>query len=396
MGTTDTAIRTAKAKDKGYKIQDEKSMYIYVSEAGGKTFRLDYRYANKRKTYVIGSYPEISLKEAREKRDEARKLISEGIDPNELKKAKKYNIYCEASNRFKDVATEWHAVNKPKWIESHAQRKWRALEKNIFPYIGDRPVKNITAQELLSVLRLIEERGSIDVAHRTKNIVGEVYSFAIATGRAERNISHDLKGALTARVSKNMATITETDEIGGLMRAIDSYTGDIVTKCALRLTPYVMLRPGELRQAEWSEIDLHAGLWKIPAEKMKMRRPHIIPLSKQAVSILKEIQPLTGQWKYVFPNARSKERPMSNVTILSALRRMGYTKEEMTAHGFRAMASTLLHEKGYESAIIEMQLAHVERNKVKGAYNHAEYLDKRTVMMQEWADYLDGLKLNKP
>lgn len=391
MATTDTVIRSAKYTDKSYKIADEKGMYILINSSG-KYFRLDYRFAGKRQTLALGVYPEMTLKQAREKRDEAKKQINNGVNPADYKKMAKYNLCSEVKDTFLTVSEEWFIKNKPKWEESHAKRKWRALEKDIFPYIGNRPVKQITASELLSVVRKIEERGKIDTAHRTKNICGEVLAYAVATLKAERNVCKDLDGALTARTVKNMAAITDTKEIGGLLRAIDGYAGEFITKCALQLSSYVFLRPGELRQAEWTEIDLENKIWKIEAEKMKMKRPHLIPLSKQVISIFRELQPLTGQWKYVFPSMRGKERPMSNVTILAALRRMGYTKDEMTAHGFRGLASTLLHENGFESDIIEVQLAHVERNKVKGAYNHAIYLDKRTEMMQWWADYLDKIK----
>ncbi|WP_303850293.1 tyrosine-type recombinase/integrase [Seleniivibrio woodruffii] len=391
MATTNTAICNAKYTDKPYKITDEKGMYILVN-ASGKYFRFDYRYAGKRQTLAIGVYPEVSLKEAREKRDEARKQVKNGIDPNELKKAKKHNLICEAGDCFEAMALEWHTKNKPRWKESTAKRNWRTLEKDIIPYIGNRPIKQITAQELLAVLRKIEERDKVDSAHRAKILCNGVYSYAVASIRADRNIVKDLDGALTARSTKNMAALTDTKEIGGLLRAIDGFRGEFNTKCALRLSAYVFLRPGELRQAEWSEIDFDKKIWKIPADKMKMSRPHIVPLSRQAMEILKEIYPLTGKWQYVFPSVRGKDRPMSNNTVLSALRRMGYTKDEMTAHGFRRIASTLLYENGWESAVVEMQLAHAERNKVKAAYNHAEYLERRTEMMQWLADYLDGLK----
>ncbi|MDR2884320.1 MAG: tyrosine-type recombinase/integrase [Deferribacteraceae bacterium] len=392
MSLTDTAIRNAKAQEKDYKLFDEKGMYLLVLKSGNKYFRLDYRFAGKRKTLALGVYPEISLKEAREKRDEAKKLISEGKDPSEIKKAKKYNIYSDTNNSLETIAQEWFDTNKLKWIESHAKSKWRRLEKHILPYLGSRPIKNITTQELLSVVRMMESRGNMEMAHRTKNIVGEIFAFAIATDRADRNIALDLKGALTPVISKNMATITNPAEVGALLRAIDSYVGDFVTKCALKLTPYVMLRPGELRNAEWSEIDFEKKLWKIHAKKMKMRRDHIVPLSPQVIAIFEEIRPVTGQWRYIFPSVRTKDRPMSNVTVLAALRRMGYTKDEMTAHGFRAMASTLLHENGFDTAHIEVQLAHAERNKVKAAYNHAEYLPQRTEMMTWWANFLDKLR----
>jgi integrase len=398
MKLTDTAIRQAKPKVINgeatiNRISDEKGMYLFVDKKGHKYFRLDYRYAGTRKCLSLGVYPEITLKEAREKCDDARKLLREGIDPSEVKKAKKYNIYSDSNNSFEAIALEWFTINKPKWEENTAKTKWRRLEKHIFPYLGNRPIKNITTQELLSVIRIMEGKDTKILARKVKNIVENVFAFAIATARAEYNIALQLKGALAPVISKHMATITDTKEIGALLRAIDDYnTGYDVTKYALRLTPYVMLRPGELRQAEWSEIDFDKKQWKIPAEKIKMRRDHIIPLSKQAIEILEGIKSITGRGKFVFPSVRSKDRPMSNVTVLAALRRMGYTKDEITTHGFRAMASTLLHENNFDSAVIEMQLAHQERNSVKAAYNHANYLSQRTSMMQWWADYLDSLK----
>jgi integrase len=400
MGLTDTAIKQAKPKIINgevtiNRLTDEKGMYLFVDKKGHKYFRLDYRYAGTRKCLSLGVYPEISLKDARDKRDEARKLLQEGIDPSEVKKAKKYNIYSESSNTFEAIALEWFATNKPKWVEEYAKQKWRRIEKNILPYLGSRPIKNITTQELLSVIRIMEKIGAIELAHKAKNSVGEVFAFAIATDRADRNIALDLKGAITPVVRKHMATITDQKEVGALLLAMESYTGDIVTKCALRLAPLLFCRQGELRQAEWSEIDFDKKLWKIPAKKMKMKRDHIVPLSRQAIEILKEIEPLTGIWRYVFPSVRTKDRPMSNATVLAALRRMGYTKDEIVPHGFRAMASTLLHENGFETAHIEVQLAHSEKNTVKAAHNHAEYLPQRIALMQWWADYLDELKNQK-
>jgi integrase len=367
-------------------------MYLLVVSTGQKYFRLDYRFAEKRKTLALGVYPETTLKEARDKREEARKLIQNGIDPSEAKKAKKQNIIDEMANSFKNVAWEWFEKRKGTWSESHAARKWQFLEKDIFPLLGDKPIKSITPRELLTILEKIQKRGAIETAHRVKSICGEVFRYGIQTDRCDRDCSQDLKGALIPSTATHMAAITDTKEIGGLLRAIESYNGDIVTQMALKLSPYVMLRPGELRQAEWSEIDLEKRQWKIPAGKMKMKRVHIIPLSTQVVEMLQEIQPITGKWRYVFPSIRTKERPISNNTVNGALRRMGYTKEEMTAHGFRAMASTLLHENGFDSAIIEVQLAHAERNKVKAAYNHAQYLPQRVEMMQWWSDFLDKLR----
>jgi integrase len=391
MALTDTAIKTAKPKATAYKLADEKGLYVLVKKAG-KYFRLDYRFAGKRKTLALGVYPEVSLKEAREKRDEARKLISNNLDPVTVKKAKKLELVADGSNTFKAVAVEWCEKMKSKWSADHAGRKWHYIEKDVFPTFAATPIKDITARELLPLLEKIQGRGAIDVAHRVKGICGEIFRYGVYTGRCDRDPTQDIKGVLTPQRNKHMATITDPKGVGGLLRAIDDYQGDFVTKGALKLTPYVMLRPGELRHAEWSEIDLGKKQWKISAEKMKMGRPHIVPLSNQAVEIFKTMQPITGQGKYVFPSVRSKDRPMSENTITAALRRMGFTKEEITAHGFRGMASTLLHENGFKSEVIEAQLAHAERNKVKAAYNHAEYLAERAEMMQKWADYLDSLK----
>lgn len=353
---------------------------------------MDYRFLGKRKTLALGVYPEVSLKEARDKRDEARKLIADGKDPLEEKKAKKLQLIAETANTFQNIAVEWHQKLKTKWSTDHADRKWHYLEKDVFPILGNTPIKNISARELLTLFEKIQARGAIEVAHRIKGICGEVFRYAIHTDRCDRDPTQDLKNVLISKRNKNMATLTDTKEIGGLLRAIDDYAGDFVTQCALKLTPYVMLRPGELRSAEWSEIDFAKKQLRIPAEKMKMRKIHIVPLAEQAIAILKQIQPVTGQGKYVFPSVRSKDRSMSENTITAALRRMGYTKDEMTAHGFRGMASTLLHENGFKSEVIEAQLAHAERNKVKAAYNHAEYMIERTRMMNWWAGYLDSLK----
>lgn len=392
MSLTDAKIKSTQPRESGIRrLADEKGLYVFINRTG-KYFRFDYRFAGTRKTLSFGVYPEISLKEAREKRDEARKLISNGIDPSEAKKAKKLELIKEADNAFQIVAAEWYNKMKSKWSESHAKNKWHLLEKNVFPIFGKSPINSITAKELLNLLNAMQSRGAIENAHRVKGICGEVFRYGILTDRCDQDPSQSLKGALIPKRRKHMAAITDPNEVGGLLRAIDTYNGDFVTLCALKLTPYVMLRPGELRRAEWSEIDFAKKQWRIPAEKMKMRRIHIVPLAEQAIAILKQIHPVTGHGKYVFPSVRTKDRPMSENTVLAALRRMGFTKDEMTAHGFRAMASTLLHENGFKSEIIEVQLAHAERNKVKAAYNHAEYLKERTEMMTWWANYLDELK----
>jgi integrase len=392
MSLKDTAIRNAKPKEKQYKLYDEKGLYLLVKKAG-KYFRFDYRYAGKRKTLALGVYPGVKLAEARERRDNARKLLQNDIDPAQHRKETKAMRKDQAVNSFEAIAREWFTKNKHIWSESHSRTIIRRLELNIFPWLGTRPVAFISAPELLAVLRRIEDRGALETAHRVKQICGQVFRYAIATGRAKRDPSADLRGALSPVKHGRMATITDPKKIGELLRAIDGYEGTPVAKCALKLAPLVFVRPGELRHAEWVEIDLDKAEWRIPAEKMKMKNPHIVPLSTQAVEILNEIQPITGMGRYVFPSVRTYSRPMSNNTVLAALRRMGYTKEEMSGHGFRAMASTVLHEQGWPSDIIERQLAHAERNSIKAAYNHAQHLPERRKMMQAWADYLDTLRI---
>ncbi len=391
MPLADTAIRSAKPRERQYKMADEKGLYVLVTKTG-KYFRFDYRFLGKRKTLAIGVYPDVTLKSAREKRDEARRQLAEGIDPSQYKKETRAMLMDQATSSFEAVALEWFTKNKHTWTHGHSRTIIRRLELNVFPWLGKRPVASITPRELLTVLRRMEDRGALETAHRVKTICGQVFRYAIATGRAERDPSADLKGALPPTNPKRMATITDPKKIGELLSAMDGYAGSMITRCALQLAPLVFVRPGELRKAEWVEIDLEKSEWKIPAEKMKTRKSHIIPLSSQAVIILKELEPLTGGGRYVFPSLRTSKRPMSNNTVLAALRRMGYPKDEMSGHGFRAMASTVLHEQGWQSDLIERQLAHAERNSVKAAYNYAEFLPERKRMMQAWADYLDGLK----
>jgi integrase len=392
MPLTDTAIRNCKSKEKPYKLSDEKGLYLLVNKSG-KYFRFDFRFNGKRKTLALGVYPDVTLKTAREKRNDARKLLNNNIDPGQHRKTVKAMGVEQAANSFEAVALEWFTKNKHIWTNGHSRTIIRRLELNIFPWLGGQPVASITAPELLSAIRRIESRGALETAHRVKQVCGQVFRYAIATGRAERDPSADLRGALSPTKSKHMAAITSPEKIGGLLRAIDEYEGHLVTRCALRLAPLVFVRPGELRHAEWREINLAQAEWKIPAEKMKMRLPHIVPLSRQAVAVLQEIEPLTGQGRYVFPSLRTAARPMSNNTVLAALRRMGYAKEEMSGHGFRAMASTVLHEQGKPTEVIERQLAHAERNSIKAAYNHAQHLPERREMMQGWADYLEQLKI---
>ncbi|AXK39970.1 tyrosine-type recombinase/integrase [Crenobacter cavernae] len=393
MPLTDTTCKNAKPKPDGKpaKFADEKGMYLLVSQTG-KYWRMDYRFADKRKTLALGVYPEVSLKDAREKRDEARRLLAKGIDPGEHRKQAKTSKRLQAANSFEAIAREWFAKYLPTWTSGHADKILRRLERDIFPWLGARPMGEITAPELLTALQRVEKRGAIETAHRAMQNCGQVFRYAVATGRAERNPAADLRGALAPVVKASFPTITDPARIAELLRAIDGYAGSFVTQCALRLAPLVFVRPGELRQAEWQEIDLEHALWVIPAERMKMREKHVVPLSSQAVTVLQELHALTGLGRYVFPGARTNGRPMSENTVNAALRRLGYDKDDMTGHGFRHMASTLLNEQGWNRDAIERQLAHAERNSIRATYNYAEYLPERSKMMQAWADYLDGLK----
>lgn len=391
MPLTDTAIRNAKPSDKAQRIFDGKGLYLEIAPSGGKWWRLKYRFAGKEKRISLGVYPEVTLKDARDRRDTARRQLANGIDPSVHKQATKTLQGINSENSFEIVAREWFSKYKPIWAESHSEKIIRRLEKEIFPWIGKRPISEITAPELLATVRRIESRGVLETAHRALQNCGQVFRYAVATGRAERNPATDLRGALPPTKVKHHASITEPKEIGALLRAIEGYQGSIVTKAALQLAPLCFVRPGELRHAEWAEFDLDNAEWRIPAARMKMREQHIVPLSNQAISILKELGPLTGGGKYVFPGARTNGRPMSENTVNAALRRLGYSGTEMTGHGFRSMATTLLNEQGWNRDAIERQLAHAERNSIRAAYNYAEYLPERRKMMQAWADYLIGL-----
>jgi len=391
MALTHIAIKTAKPREKAYKLTDEKGLFVFITPNGGKYWRFKYRFGGKEKKLAFGVYPEVSLAEAREKRDKARKMIADNIDPGVVKQASKRATTLATENSFQAVALEWYGKFSTKWVASHGDRTLRRLEKDVFPWIGKRPIAEIKAPELLTVLRRVENRGAIETAHRIQQICGQVFRYGIATGKNERDISVDLRGAITPTKKRHHATIVDPKEITKLLRAIHGYEGYFVTKCALQLAPLFFVRPGELRKAEWSEFDFDKAEWRIPAEKMKMRVTHIVPLAAQAISILTELKTLTGHGEYVFPSIRTFSRPMSDNTVLGALRRLGYSKDEMTGHGFRSMASTLLNEQGWNRDAIERQLAHAERNNIRAAYNYAEYLPERRKMMQHWADYLDSL-----
>ena len=393
MPLTDSAIRTAKPKDKAYKLFDGGGMYLEISPSGGKWWRLKYRIDGKEQRISLGVYPDVTLKSARERREEVRKLLANGINPSVHRKAAKANHLAEQANTFEAVAREWHSKQKTHWTERHAGRVMDRLVKDLFPFLGHHPIRAISAAKLLTALQQKERNGAVYSAKRLRQISDQVFRYAIATGKAERNPAPDLRGALLAPAKTHLAAMTDPKQVGGLMRSIDSYKGNIVTKCALRLAPLVFVRPGELRQAEWSEIDFEVAEWNIPAAKMKMREAHLVPLSKQAVAILQELHPYTGRGRYVFPSMRTSTRPMSDNAVLSALRRMGFGKEEMSGHGFRAMARTILDEVlQVRPDYIEHQLAHAVRDPNGRAYNRTSHLEERRKMMQLWADYLDGLK----
>ncbi|HHA2390841.1 TPA: tyrosine-type recombinase/integrase [Stenotrophomonas maltophilia] len=390
---TDTAIRKAKPGPKPTKLRDGGGLYVQLNPDGSRWWRWDYRrpVTGKRNTLSLGTYPEVSLADARGRQAEARRLLASGIDPGERRKAAKVAGVEKAANSFEVVTREW--LGKQKWVESYRCKVVAWMDNDVFPWIGGRPVAELAAPDFLRVARRIEERGAIESAHRIMQNCGQVMRYAVATGRTDRNPVADLRGALAPPMERHHAAITDPRELGGLLRAIDGYAGDASTRAALRLAPLVFVRPGELRHAEWSEIDFDAGEWNIPAHKMKMREPHLVPLSSQAVAILRDLQPLTGHRQYVFPGGRSPKRPLSDNALTAALRRMGFDKETMTAHGFRATARTLLDEVlGWRPDLIEHQLAHAVRDPNGRAYNRTSHLPERRKMMQAWADYLDALR----
>ena len=390
MPLTDSAIRAAKPKQKPYKLADGLGLHLFITTHGARSWRLKYRLKGKEKTLTLGLYPDVSLRRAREKRDDARQLIADGIDPNEQRKAERAaNVYT-----FRLIAEEWIAQQaKVLAVETISILTGR-LVTTLFPAFGTKPIADIKAADLLAVLRRLEERGLSETAHRVRSLYRRVEKFAIATGRLERGIAADLAGALAPVVTEHFPSITAPKRIGELLRAIAGYQGQPSAEYALKLAPLLFVRPGELRAAEWSEFDLNAEqpVWRIPAERMKMRRPHVVPLATQAVALLRALNTHTGDGRLLFPGLRSGSRPISENTLNAGLRRLGFGQEEMTAHGFRSMASTRLNELGYHPALIELQLAHAERNATRAAYNKAQRLEERRKMMQAWADYLDGLR----
>jgi len=383
---TETATRKARPKEKQYKLFDERGLFLLVTPQGAKYWRLKYRIEGREKGLSLGVYPDVPLKDAREKRDEFRKLIAAGVDPSEQRQASKQ----ARANTLEAIALEWLSNQKAKFAPA-THSKAEGQLKSIFPYLGFLPINEVTAPRLLDVLRRIENQGKHETAHRVRQRLSQVFRYAIATGRCERDPTQDLRGALKPVVTTSRAAITDPRKVAELLRAIDSYSGFPATCYAMKLLPLTFVRPGELRLARWPELDLDNAVWRIPAERMKMNREHIVPLSRQAVDLFRDLLPLTGHRAYVFESARPG-RPLSDNTVNYALRGLGYAGDVMTAHGFRAMASTLLHEQGWPPEVIELQLAHAQRNQVAAAYNRSARLDERKKMMQHWADYLDSLR----
>jgi integrase len=391
MGLSALEIERAKAREKLYRIFDGEGLYLEVTPLGRKRWRVKYHLHGRERRLALGKYPAVSLAQARERVKTVHQQLAAGTDPALARAAAANLAVLDASQTIEGVAREWYAKFSPTWAQSHGSKILRRLETYIFPWLGKTPIRGAQPLELLACLRRIEQQGTQETAKRTLQAFGRVMRYAVATGRAERDFTRDLIGALAPVQRKHRACLLDPKAIGALLCAIDGYEGSLVTRCALKLAPLVFVRPGELRQAEWRELDLEKAEWRIPAERMKMRTPHLVPLARQAVVLLEDIRPLTGRGLYVFPGELTFERPMSNNTMNAALRRLGYPSHVITPHGFRAMASTLLNEQGWNRDAIERQLAHIEQNDVRAAYNYADYLVERRKMMQAWADYLGSL-----
>jgi integrase len=403
MAITDTFVRQVKHKGSpaGEKYTDGGAMYLLVKEAG-KYWRMNYRYGGKRKTLALGTYPEVSLAKARQKREKARELLADDIDPATAKREQKLAQSYAAANTFEALAREFHGIQRSAWSPQYAARWLERMEKDAFPYVGKLPVSGMTPAMVLDVLRRVERRGANETAHTLRQTIGQVFRYGIQTDRCRTNPVSDLRGALKPLVVKHMAAVLEPAKAGELLRAIYGYTGQTMTRAALQLSALLFQRPGNIRQMEWAWVDLEGGMLTIPSDAMKRRvhqklngRPHFVPLAPQAVAILRELHPLTGHGRYVFPSLRTGERPMSDNTVNAALRRMGFTSDEMTAHGFRAMARTLMIERmpGVHADVIEAQLAHGKSGPLGAAYDRAEYMDQRRKMMTEWAGYLERLRM---
>ena len=391
MMLSNVQIKNAKPGERAVKLFDGGGLYLEIAPSGGKLWRLKYRFDGKEKRLSLGRYPEVTLADARKRREAARELLANGVDPSEERKAKKAERAARLENAFEPVAREWFEKNAPNWAPTHADKIIKRLENDVFPWLGKRPIADITAPEFLKVLRRIEERGALDTAHRAHQNCGQVMRYAIATGRATRDPTADLRGSLPAAKHQHFAALTEPVQVGGLLRAIEAFEGTFVVQCALRLAPLVFVRPGELRKARWADIDLDRAEWRYVVSKTKT--DHLVPLSTQAVAILRDLQAKTGHREHVFPG-RNPRKPMSDMAVNAALRRLGYdTRTEITGHGFRAMARTILHQElNFAPELIEHQLAHRVPDSLGAAYNRTKFIEQRREMMQSWSDYLERLK----
>lgn len=397
---TDKAVQALKPRDAVYRVADSAGLCIEVQPDGSRYWRFRYRFAQKGRLLSLGVYPRVSLKDARKRRDAAREIVADGRDPSAERQMEKVRAKLSAGNTFEAIAREWLMIKSNEWVPSQQEKERRRLEKHAFPWIGKKPIVDIGTAEIRPLLDRLVKRDTVDMAHRLRQQLSAVFRFAVATGRTNRDPAADLSGTLPAHTQRNYSTITNPVEVGELLRAINGFHGGLPTACALRLAPLLFTRPGELRAAEWTEVNLETAEWRIPAVRQKLRRklkesastpPQIVPLCTQAVAILRELQPLTGEGRYLFPGVRDGRRPMSDATINAALRRLGYDKTTMTAHGFRHMASTRLHALGWNPDVIERQLGHKAQG-IRSVYNKAEHMAERRKMMQAWADYLDGLR----
>jgi integrase len=386
MKLTDVTIRNAKPRETPFKIYDGRGLFLLIKPNGSKLWRLRYRYHRREKLLALGSYPDTTLARARDDADDARRQVREGIDPTAARRAER-----EAREEdFRSVASEW--LSGRDWCASHRVRQTSRLELLVFPWLGNRALRDILPPDVLRVLRRIESRGHIETAHRVGSIIGQIYRFAVASGRADRDPTADLRGAIRPTPTRRLAAITDPKAVGELLRRVWEYPGTFQVRCALQLLAYTFTRPGELRRAEWTEIALDLAEWRIPASRMKRRVEHLVPLCRQTIAILKDLRRLTGRGRYLFPGLRGPSRPISENTLTAALRTMGFEKSAMSAHGFRSIASTHLNEMGYPADAIERQLAHSPADPVRAAYHRSEHLETRRAMLAGWADYLDGLR----
>ena len=393
MALNDTAIRNAKPKTAPYKLSDGGGLFLLVNTNGSRWWRYSYRFDGKQKTISLGVYPDIGLKDARAKHAEARKKLAQGINPSVDRKIEKAARIEDGKNSFEFLARDWVTTQLKSLTQSHRDRTLRRFEQYLFPWIGNQPIKSIRAPDLLDCLRRIQKLNKLETAHRTLQATGQVFRYAVQQGLTTRDITADLRGAIPAPTVKHMASLTEPDQVAGLLRAIEGFTGGLIVQHALKLAPLVFVRPGELRRAKWADIDLQAAEWKYQVSKTKTE--HIVPLSKQALAILNELHPISGNREFVFPGAHDPKKPMSDAAINAALKRLGYdTQKDITGHGFRAMARTILHERlNFDPLIIEQQLAHRVPDALGSAYNRTKFLSQRKLMMQHWADYLDAIRV---